>query len=385
MAGPAVKFLDLKRVNDAHGAEIEAAVRRVLDSGWYLLGEECAAFEREFAAYCGVRHCIGVGNGLDALVLVMRGYKELGVMADGDEVIVPGNTYIASILGITHAGLVPVLVEPNERTYTLDPARIEAALTPRTRAILPVHLYGQTADMDPIRDLARRHGLKVIEDAAQAHGARYQAAAAGSLGDAAGFSFYPGKNLGALGDGGAVTTADDALADVVRALRNYGSHEKYKNLYKGFNSRLDEIQAAILREKLRFLDADTEARRAVARRYLDGIRHPEIVLPLVAPHGTHVWHLFVVQTPRRDALVEHLATRGIQTVIHYPIPPHHQRAYAELASESHPVSERIHRQVVSLPMSPVMTSAEVDAVVEAVNAFPAAACGTPRRDAVTTR
>lgn len=363
-----IKFLDLKKVNDAHGAEISAAIQRVLDSGWYLLGEEGKAFEQEFAEYCGAKHCLGVANGLDALILILMAYRELGIMQEGDEVIVPANTYIASILAISRAGLKPVLVEPDERTYNIDPTLIEGAITERTKAIMAVHLYGQCADMDPINALAQKHGLKVIEDAAQAHGATYKSRKAGALGDAAGFSFYPGKNLGALGDGGAVTTCDAALADTIRALRNYGSHQKYHNKYKGMNSRLDEIQAAILRVKLKYLDEDTDKRRQVAEAYLSGLKSQpsDLTMPYVADYGTHAWHLFVVRLKERDALAAHLQQAGIQTMIHYPIPPHRQKAYSELSGYSLPLTEAIHREVLSLPMSPVIARDEVGQIVGAI-------------------
>lgn len=366
-----VKFLDLKKVNDAHGDEISEAIQRVLDSGWYLLGQEGHAFEQEFADYCGAKHCLGVANGLGALILIFMGYRELGMMEEGDEVIVPANTYIASILAVSRAGLKPVLIEPDEATYNLDPHLIEAAITERTKAILPVHLYGQCADMDPICAIAKKHGLKVVEDAAQAHAATYRGRKTGSLGDAAGFSFYPGKNLGALGDGGAVTTSDDALAEAIRALRNYGSQEKYHNIYKGMNSRLDEIQAAILRVKLKYLDEDTDKRRQVAKVYLSGLlsQSSGLTLPYVADYGTHAWHLFVVRTPQREQLAAFLAEKDIQTVIHYPIPPHQQEAYPELSGQSLPITEAIHREVLSLPMSPVMDSSEVTKVIEGLNRF----------------
>jgi len=366
-----IKFLDLKKVNDTHGEEISAAIQRVLDSGWYLLGEEVSSFEREFAGYCGAKHCIGVANGLDALILILMAYRELGVMAEGDEVIVPANTYIASILAISRAGLKPVLVEPDERTYNIDPNLIEAAITEKTKAIMAVHLYGQCADMDPICALAKKHGLKVIEDAAQAHAATYRGRKTGSLGDAAGFSFYPGKNLGALGDGGAVTTSDDELAETIRALRNYGSHQKYHNKYKGMNSRLDEIQAAILRVKLKTLDEDTEKRRKVAEAYLSALKSQSsgLTLPYVADYGTPAWHLFIVRTPKRDELAVHLAEKEIQTVTHYPIPPHHQAAYPEFSGYSLPITEAIHREVLSLPISPVMDKGDVVAVTESILSF----------------
>ncbi|MDG1302243.1 MAG: DegT/DnrJ/EryC1/StrS family aminotransferase [Opitutae bacterium] len=366
-----IKFLDLKKVNDAHGAEISAAIQRVLDSGWYLLGEEVSSFEREFADYCGSQHSIGVANGLDALILILMGYRELGVMAEGDEVIVPANTYIASILAISRAGLKPVLVEPDERTYNIDPNLIEAAITEKTKAIMAVHLYGQCADIDPICAIAKKHGLKVVEDAAQAHAATYRGRKTGSLGDAAGFSFYPGKNLGALGDGGAVTTSDDQLAEVISALRNYGSHEKYHNKYKGMNSRLDEIQAAVLRVKLKYLDEDTEERRKVAEAYLSGLSSQSsgLILPYVADYGTPAWHLFVVRTPQRDQLAEHLKQNEIQTVIHYPIPPHHQAAYPEFSGYSLPITEAIHREALSLPISPVQDLIEIKQIVTQVRAL----------------
>ncbi len=371
MGKPMIKFLDLKAVNEQYRPEIDAAIKRVLDSGWYLLGEEGEAFEREFADYSQVDHCLGVANGLDALVLILMGYRELGLMSEGDEIIVPANTYIASILAISRAGLKPILVEPDELTYNLDPNLIEAAISERTRAIMAVHLYGQCADMDPICRIAKKHGLKVIEDAAQAHGATYRGRKAGSLGDAAGFSFYPGKNLGALGDGGAVTTCDGQLADAITALRNYGSHEKYHNKYKGMNSRLDEIQSAILRVKLAYLDEDTEKRRFLANKYLSALKSRPISLttPHFADYGVPAWHLFVVRTSQRDHLVKHLIEHGIQTVIHYPVPPHRQAAYRELRGQSLPLTEAIHREVLSLPISPVLSDSDVGHVVESVCKF----------------
>lgn len=369
-----IKFLDLKAINEQYRDEIDAAIQRVLDSGWYLLGQEGEAFEHEFAAYCGVEHCLGVANGLDALILILMGYIELGQMQAGDEVIVPANTYIASILAISRAGLTPVLVEPDERTYNIDPERIEAALTERTRAVMAVHLYGQCADMDPIQAIAKKHGLKVVEDAAQAHGATYKGRKAGALGDAAGFSFYPGKNLGCLGDGGAVTTNDADLAEAIKALRNYGSHQKYHNKYKGMNSRLDELQAAILRVKLRHLDVDTEKRRQVADYYLKELSTfhfplSSLRLPHVADYGSPVWHLFVIRHPQRDALEKYLADHGIQTVIHYPVPPHKQPAYSELKSSTIPISEAIHSEVLSLPISPLMEVSAVRTVIEGIRSF----------------
>lgn len=366
-----IKFLDLKAVNDVYANEIRSAIQRVLDSGWYLLGAEGEAFEQEFASYCGTRHCLGVANGLDALILILLAYKELGFMSDGDEVIVPANTYIASILAISRAGLRPVLVEPDEETYNLNPTLLEATITRRTKAILPVHLYGQCADMGAINAIAQNHGLKVIEDAAQAHGATCGDKKTGNLGDAAGFSFYPGKNLGCLGDGGAVTTNCDQLADVIRALRNYGSHVKYHNKFKGMNSRLDEIQAAILRVKLKYLDRDTQKRVQVANHYLKLLANPEpsIRLPRIVGYGTHVWHLFVIRHPQRDALSKHLLKMGVQTMVHYPVPPHRQNAYAEFSQLKLPITEAIHREVLSLPMSPVLGIEDAERVISIINAY----------------
>jgi dTDP-4-amino-4,6-dideoxygalactose transaminase len=366
-----IKFLDLKAINEQFREEINGAIKRVLDSGWYLLGAEGEAFEQEFAGYCGTQHSLGCANGLDALILILMGYRELGVLSDGDEVIVPANTYIASILAISRAGLKPVLVEPCERTYNLDPKLIEAAITERTKAIMAVHLYGQCADMEPINTIARNYGLKVIEDAAQAHAASYRGRKTGSLGDAAGFSFYPGKNLGCLGDGGAVTTDDADLATAIRALRNYGSEKKYHNQYQGMNSRLDEIQAAILRVKLKHLEPDTEKRRQVAEAYLSALssQSSDIILPYVADDGEHAWHLFVIRSKERDALAASLAEQGVQTMIHYPIPPHQQEGYPELHGLSLPKTEAIHREVLSLPISPVLTGAEVERICSALKQF----------------
>ncbi|MGH6645889.1 DegT/DnrJ/EryC1/StrS family aminotransferase [Aquabacterium sp.] len=356
-----ITFLDLKAINLRHAQEFKEAVERVLESGWYILGQEVKAFESRFAAYCDTRHAIGVSNGLDALSLILEGYG----IGPGDEVIVPSNTYIASWLAISHVGATPVPVEPIENSYNLDPTLIEAALTPRTRAIMPVHLYGQTADMTPILDLAEKHGLKVIEDAAQAHGARHKGKRAGSLGHAAAFSFYPGKNLGALGDGGAITTNDEALAERVRKLLNYGSSVKYVHEVKGHNARLDELQAAFLSVKLPHLDQDNARRQEIAQRYLSGLAGLPIVLPQVAAHSTPVWHLFVIRHAQRDQLRAALQDAGVDTVIHYPTPPHLQGAYKELGLRpgSLPVCERIHAEVLSLPMGPTMTNNEVDAVI----------------------
>lgn len=364
-----IPFLDLKKINQRHGAAFQEAFGQVLDSGWYILGSAVASFEKAFASYCGSKHCIGVANGLDALILILEAYKALGHMQDGDEVLVPSNTYIASILAISRAGLIPVLVEPQLDDALIDVSKIEAAVTPRTRAVLPVHLYGQLCDMDGINTIAKKHHLKVIEDSAQSHGAVQNGKRSGALGDASGFSFYPGKNLGALGDGGAITTDDDELAQTLAALRNYGSHVKYENMYKGVNSRLDELQAGMLEIKLRVLDADNARRRAIAQRYCAGIANNYIALPISHNEEGHVWHLFVIRSTNRASLQEHLKSAGIATVIHYPIPPHKQAAYAEWNDFSYPISEQLHAEVLSLPISPVMTDNDVEEVVQAVNSF----------------
>lgn len=362
-----VPFLDWRQTNQPHAGELLAAARRVLESGRYVLGEEVAAFEREYAAWTGAGHAVGVASGLDALILILNAYVELGVLKRGDGVVIPANTYIASILAIVQAGLEPVLVEPDWATCELDPDRIEPALTARTKAIMAVHLYGQCADMAAIREIARRHDLRVIEDAAQAHGATCGNDKAGHLGDAAGHSFYPGKNLGAIGDGGAVTTDDAELADVIRALRNYGSHQKYYNRYKGVNSRLDELQAAFLRVKLTHLDEENASRRAVAAAYLAGIVHPRLILPAVADYGRPCWHLFTVRCAERDRLQADLLRAGVHTMVHYPVPPHRQEAFSEWHDRSYPVTERIHREILSLPMSPTLTPDEIEYVIEVLN------------------
>lgn len=362
-----IPFLDLKAINLTQQADIEQAMGRVLASGWYVLGKEVDAFEQAFAAYCGTRHAIGVANGLDAIFLLLKAFG----VGPGDEVIVPSNTYIATWLAASHCGATPVPVEPVPGTYNLDPQRVAAAITPRTRAIIPVHLYGQAADMDPLMALAREHGLKVIEDGAQAHGALYHGRKVGALGHGAAFSFYPGKNLGALGDGGAITTDDDALAQQLRTLRNYGSQKKYHNEVAGYNSRLDELQAAILSVKLPVLDAQNAARAAIAACYQDGLAGlPGLRLPEVAPWAAPAWHLYVVRHAQRDALAARLAAAGIGTMVHYPVPPHLQPAYANLglAAGSLPVAEAIHREILSLPLGPTMTLAEARQVVAAVRA-----------------
>ncbi len=346
-----VPFLDLRAPYLELEEELDAAYRRVMGSGWYVLGREVEAFEEEFAAYCEAEHCVGVANGLDALHLILRACG----IGEGDEVIVPSNTYIATWLAVSYAGATPVPVEPDEGTYNLDPELIEAAITPRTRAVIAVHLYGQPAEMDAINEVAGRHGLKVIEDAAQAHGARYKGRRAGSLGDAAGFSFYPGKNLGAFGDGGAVVTDDAELADRVRVLRNYGSRVKYHNEVKGFNSRLDELQAALLRVKLAKLDEWNARRQTVAARYLEALgEESDLTLPSVPGWAEPVWHLFVVRHPEREALQRHLADMGIGTLVHYPVPPHLSEAYAGEGwlPEDFPVAEALAGDVLSLPMGP---------------------------------
>ena len=369
-----IKFLDLKKINERFRAEMDAAVKRVLDSGWYLLGKENEAFEQEFANYCGVKHAIGCANGLDALKLIIRAYG----FGPGDEIIAPANTYIASLIAISANGATPILVEPNIDTYLIDPAKIEERITPCTKAIMVVHLYGRACDMDRIRAIAKKHDLKVIEDCAQAHGAFFGARRAGNLGDAAGFSFYPGKNLGCLGDGGAVTTNDDELAKKVWALRNYGSDVKYHFPYRGTNSRLDEIQAAWLRVKLPHLDADNARRAEIATRYCREITNPLVILPMEdkgqpTPESgkglSNVWHVFPVRVERRDAFQAYLTEKGIQTVIHYPIPPHRQPAYTEWHDLSLPITEKIHDTIVSLPISPVMTDIEVGEVIAAVNSW----------------
>jgi dTDP-4-amino-4,6-dideoxygalactose transaminase len=357
-------FLDLRAVNDRHRAALHEALERVLDSGWYIQGRELEAFENRFAAFCGTRHCIGVGNGMDALHLTLRACG----IGPGDEVIVPANTFIATWLAVTFAGATPVPVEPDDETCNLDPAKLEAAVSGRTRAIIPVHLYGLPADMTAINAVAVRHGLKVIEDAAQAHGARAGGKRTGCLGNAAAFSFYPGKNLGALGDAGAVCTNDDGLAEKLRMLRNYGSARKYWHLEVGFNSRLDELQAAFLRAKLECLDNDNDRRRVIAARYLEELQTTGLQLPIVPQGMEHAWHLFVVRSKRRDALQEALTARGVQTLIHYPVPPHLQPAYSELGyrAGAFPITERMHEEVLSLPIGPTMSADQVTATIEAV-------------------
>lgn len=368
MTGPTpIPFLDLKAPHIELRSQLQDAFERVMDSGWYIQGNELKLFEEEFASYCEVKHCIGVGNGLDALHLILRAYE----ISEGDEVIVPSNTYIATWLAANYAGATPIPVEPDERTYNIDPARIEAAITPRTKAIMVVHLYGQPADMDPINAIAKKHNLKVIEDAAQAHGARYKGKRVGTLGDAAGFSFYPGKNLGAIGDGGAVTTNDAELAEKIRVLGNYGSRVKYHNEVKGYNSRLDELQAAFLREKLKKLDAWNAQRKNLAAEYLNQLKDTDLVLPVVPEWADPVWHLFVVRCGQRTKLQAHLQQQGIGTMIHYPIPPHLQSAYSELRYKQgdFPIAEVIHQEVLSLPMGPTLSALQIQQVCKAIGAF----------------
>jgi len=366
-----VKFLDLKAINSSYEPELSNAIKRVLDSGWYLLGEEVKAFEQEYADFIGTKHCIGVANGLDALRLILKAYIIMGEMNEGDEIIVPANTFIASILAITDNRLVPVLVEPDIHTYNIDPFLIEEKITVRTKGIMLVHLYGKNAMVPEIQQLVDKYDLKLIEDNAQAQGCYYGEKRTGSLGHVSGHSFYPGKNLGALSDAGAVTTDDDKLADLIRALGNYGSSKKYIMDYQGLNSRLDEIQAAILRVKLKRLKPDNQHRSEIAEFYLRNIHHPEIVLPLLnnenVPANNHVWHLFVIRHPERDRLQIYMADNGIQTLIHYPVAPHKQRAYREWNSLSYPITEQIHREVLSLPISPVMLKEDVKRIVNVIN------------------
>ena len=364
-----IKYLDLKAVTALHADEIQAAVRRVVDSGWYLQGQENDAFCREFAQYIGTRHCVGCGNGLDALTLILHAYKTMGVMSDGDEVIVPANTYIATILAITRNNLKPVLVEPRPDTLQIDDSLLEQAVTPRTRAVMIVHLYGRCAYTPLIADVCRRHSLKLIEDNAQAHGCTYGTRHTGALGDAAAHSFYPGKNLGALGDAGGVTTDDDELAAMVRSLGNYGSERKYVFSHTGVNSRMDEMQAAVLRVKLKYLDMENERRRDNALYYIRNIDNPLVKTPSEDYCRSNVFHIFPVMSERRDELMNYLLERGVQTAIHYPIPPHKQKAYADWNAMSLPVTEHIHRCELSLPVSQTLTDSERQRVAELVNTF----------------
>ncbi len=364
-----IKFLDLQKITEKYSEEIYCAVRRVITSGWYLQGKENELFEKNYSTYIGTKHAIGVANGLDALFLILRAYMELGIMKEGDEVIVPANTFIASILAITQNGLKPVLVEPDIETYQIDDSKIEAAITEKTKAIMIVHLYGQCAYNEKIGQLCKKYHLKLIEDNAQAHGCLYNGKKTGSLGDAAGHSFYPGKNLGALGDAGVVTTDDDKLAETIRLLANYGSSKKYVFRYVGRNSRLDEIQAAVLNVKLAHLDEDNALRKEVARQYIENIHHPEIILPKVDNWDSNVFHIFPILCQRRDELQQYLTLSEVQILIHYPIPPHKQECYKEWNDLSFPITGKIHKEELSLPISQVMEKAEIDRVVELINLF----------------
>lgn len=365
-----IKFLDLQKINAPYLPEFQQKLERISEKGWYIMGDEVKNFERNFADYCGTKYCIGVGNGLDALVLIFKAYIELGKLQKGDEVIVPANTYIASILAVLQADLIPVLVEPDELTYNLDPDLVIGNLTSKTKAILAVHLYGQLANMNAVNRMAQQHGLLVIEDAAQAHGAtNTEGFKAGNLGDAAGFSFYPGKNLGALGDAGAVTTNDPELAKMIESLHNYGSAQKYYNDHIGYNSRLDELQAAFLAVKLPNLDSENAQRKIVANRYLSEINNSRIGLPMYNGGLHHVFHVFAIRTEHREVLQKYLSEKGIQTLIHYPVPPHKQKALPHWNDWSFPLTEKIHREILSLPMSPVMASEEIEFIIKTLNEY----------------
>jgi dTDP-4-amino-4,6-dideoxygalactose transaminase len=365
-----IKFLDLQKINLQYKEEIEDKLINVFNSGWYLQGEQNKLFEKKLSAYLNVPFVIGVANGLDALRLILKAYIALGVMKEGDEIIVPANTYIASILAITDNRLIPVFVEPSLDNYNIDISKIEEKINSKTKAIMLVHLYGQIVFSDQLTEVAQRHQLKIIEDNAQAIGAEKNGIKSGNLGDAAGFSFYPGKNLGALGDGGAVSCKDEQLATTIRTIANYGSNEKYVNIHKGLNSRLDELQAGVLTIKLKYIDAENQKRRAIAERYCNEIKNPSIILPNYPDKELeHVWHLFVIRTSKRDQLQAYLTENNIQTLIHYPIPPHQQKAYSEYNHFSLPITEQLHKEVLSLPISPVMDIIEVNKVIKAINEF----------------
>ena len=364
-----IKLLDLQAITMQHAEEYEAAARRVIESGWFLQGRENETFERDYARYIGTPHCVAVANGLDALKLVLRGYKELGVMQDGDEIIVPANTYIATILAITDNQLVPVLVEPTWENLELDISRVEEAITPRTKGVMTVHLYGRIAYNDALGDICRRHGLKLMEDCAQSHGCTYKGVKTGALGDAAAHSFYPGKNLGAFGDAGAVTTGDAELASVIRALANYGSQKKYVFRYVGINSRMSELDAAVLDVKLKYLDEDNQKRQQLAAYYYDNISNPLITLPSRLSDENNVYHQFPILCERRDELQQYLQEGGVQTLIHYPIPPHKQECYREWNNRCYPITERIHQQELSIPMNQVVSREEAETVVGLINNF----------------
>lgn len=371
-----IKFLDLKAINDSFEPELSNSIKAVLDSGWYLQGQETAQFEAEYAHYIGSKHCIAVANGLDALRLILKAYLVMGIFKEGDEVIVPANTFIATLLAISDNRLKPVLVEPDAFTFNLDSSKIAEKIGPKTKAIMPVHLYGQNAIDKDLQSLAKKYDLKIIEDNAQAIGAEWEGKKTGNIGDATGHSFYPGKNLGALGDGGAVTTNDTELAVVIRALANYGSSKKYVHDYAGLNSRLDELQAAILRVKLKRLDADNQNRRKVAAYYLENLSHPNIQTPALPPNENaktylgHVWHLLVLKCSRRNELQQYLTANQVQTIVHYPIPPHQQKAFADLGHLKFPITEKLSSEVISIPLSPVMERKEMEEVVRIINSFP---------------
>ena len=364
-----IKFLDLQKINAQFEQELKDAANRVIDSGWYLLGKELESFELNYAAFIGSKYCLGVANGLDALRMIFRAYIELGLMKKGDEVIVPANTYIASVLAITDNQLIPVFVEPNEQTYNLDSSLIESSITAKTKAVLTVHLYGQNSVDDEMIRVCKQYNLKLVEDAAQSHGAVWDGKVTGNIGDAAGHSFYPGKNLGALGDAGAVTTNDEELHKTIAALRNYGSHKKYENIFQGYNSRLDEMQAAFINVKLKYIQEDIKARRNIAQIYRDNITNPSIILPIATAEQEHVWHLFVIRTKQRDQLQEFLTAQGIQTLIHYPIPPHKQLGYKQYNNLHFPLTEKIHQEVLSLPMSSLLDKFELQSIITTLNNY----------------
>lgn len=360
-----IKFLDLEKVNNRFRTEIDEKIKDILDCGWYLQGKCNEEFSQHFAQYCRTKYCVGVANGLDALNLIIKAYG----FKQGDEIIVPANTYIATILAISENGCTPVLVEPDINTYNINPDLIEEKITDKTKAIMVVHLYGQAVQMDKIYELAKKYNLKIIEDSAQAHGALYKSKSTGALGDASGFSFYPGKNLGCMGDGGAVTTNDKELFEKIKALANYGSDRKYHHIYKGVNSRLDEIQAAVLDVKLKYLDSDNTRRREISKYYRENIKNSKIILPEVYDEKAHVWHIFAVRTQERDRFQKYLEENGIQTNIHYPTPPHKQGAYKEWNNLSYPITEEIHKTIISLPISPVLTDSEIEKVIEVINNY----------------
>ena len=364
-----VPFLSLQKITESFEPILSKKINEVIKKGWYIYGDECKEFEKSFAEFCGVKYCIGVGNGLEALKLIMRAYKLLGIFHEGDEIIVPANTFIATILAVSAEDLTPVFIEPDIYDYLIDVKKIEDKISSKTKAIMPVHLYGRLCNMDAIDTIAKKYNLKVIEDAAQAHGAKQNGKRSGTFGNAAGFSFYPGKNLGCLGDGGCVTTDDDELADVIRKLANYGSSVKYVHEHKGENSRLDEMQAAVLSVKLERLDADNARRRQIAAMYNAGIKNKAIILPKLHEEEEHVWHIYCVRVQNRKAFINYLKDCGIETVIHYPTPPHKQKAYNEFAHLNLPISETIHAEVVSLPMSPLLTDEEVYYVIEKINGW----------------